>query len=86
MYCRRGTTVLRSIWGDATDDNMYDKATKQRSRPVIGGNPPVGIRMSDDMLGRLEEWRAQQRPIPSVAEAIRRLLDRALPRTEGVKQ
>ncbi|MFP3943466.1 MAG: hypothetical protein ACLFWF_06220 [Alphaproteobacteria bacterium] len=36
------------------------------------------MRVSQDWLDRLDEWRAKQKPIPSRAEAIRILVKRAL--------
>jgi hypothetical protein len=36
------------------------------------------IRFDDDIVRRLDAWRAEQRPIPSVAEACRQLIARGL--------
>lgn len=38
------------------------------------------MRVSQKWLERIDEWRAQQKPIPSRAEAIRRLVEAALAR------
>jgi hypothetical protein len=39
---------------------------------------PVQVRMDDDLLSALEEWRRTQPKIPSRPAAIRRLVARAL--------
>jgi hypothetical protein len=54
------------------------KISKNRGRPATGTNPTVGVRLPPDILNAIEEWRALQRPIPSVPESIRALLKKAL--------
>jgi hypothetical protein len=39
---------------------------------------PVQVRMDDELLGAVEEWRRSQKLIPSRPAAIRRLVARAL--------
>jgi hypothetical protein len=39
---------------------------------------PVQVRMDDELLSALEEWRRTQPKIPSRPAAVRRLLARAL--------
>jgi hypothetical protein len=39
---------------------------------------PVQVRMDDELLSALEEWRRSQKLIPSRPAAIRRLVARAL--------
>jgi hypothetical protein len=36
------------------------------------------LRVSDDFLNAVEDWRARQRPIPSLSEAVRQLTMTAL--------
>jgi metal-responsive CopG/Arc/MetJ family transcriptional regulator len=39
------------------------------------------VRLQDDLLEQLDDWRSQQRPIPSRAEAIRQHLELSLAKT-----
>ncbi len=39
---------------------------------------PFQMRVSPDWLSTIDEWRRQQPDLPSRAEAIRRLVDKAL--------
>jgi hypothetical protein len=39
---------------------------------------PFQMRASQEFLEKLDEWRRHQSPIPSRAEAIRRLVEQAL--------
>lgn len=48
-----------------------------RGRPKIGATP-VNVRLAPDLLERLDEWRAQQRPIPTRPEAIRSMVEATL--------
>jgi hypothetical protein len=41
------------------------------------------LRLTAEMAEALEEWRARQRPVPTVQEAVRRLLGRQLT-AEGI--
>lgn len=52
-------------------------------KPNKGGRPKVDteavtLRISREILGRLDEWRAQQRPIPSRQDAIRAMVEATL--------
>jgi hypothetical protein len=38
----------------------------------------IQIRTDPDWLARVEDWRAKQRPIPSLSKALRRLTDLGL--------
>lgn len=40
--------------------------------------PRISFPCPPDLLGRIEEWRKQQSPIPNQSEAIRRLLQLGL--------
>lgn len=44
------------------------------------------MRVSAEFLDRIEDWRASQRPIPSFAEAVRMLIDKALNEQKGKKR
>jgi hypothetical protein len=45
----------------------------------------IGVRVQPPLLSKIEEWRSNQRPIPSAPEAIRRLVEQALERKERSK-
>jgi hypothetical protein len=51
------------------------KIAKKRGRPATGTGRTVGVRIRPDLSSQIESWRAQQRPIPSEPEAIRRLVE-----------
>lgn len=51
-------------------------AAPRKRAPKTG--TPVLTRFQDELLSRIEEWRAEQRPIPSTPEAVRRLVEQAL--------
>lgn len=53
-------------------------------RKTMADIEPLGIRFemraTKGWLDHLDEWRSKQKPIPSRAEAIRRLVERGLTR------
>jgi metal-responsive CopG/Arc/MetJ family transcriptional regulator len=51
--------------------------TKSKIRPPKTGTP-VLVRLQDELLEQLDDWRSAQRPIPTRAEAIRQHLEQAL--------
>jgi len=57
---------------------MSIRDTKKRGRPATGINSPVTVRMTDELLQRLDAWRSKQEDIPTRPEAVRRLLDRTI--------
>jgi hypothetical protein len=55
---------------------------KKRGRPKTGIGPAMGLRLYPDLEARLDAWIAKQsEPGLSRPEAIRRILDKALPAT-----
>jgi metal-responsive CopG/Arc/MetJ family transcriptional regulator len=40
--------------------------------------PQIGVRVDDDLLKRLDDWRRKQEDVPSRPEAIRRLMELGL--------
>lgn len=62
--------------------NQDKKIAKKRGRPATGTSPTIGVRVPQELSDRIEEWRAQQRPVPSIPEAIRRLVEAALDRVK----
>jgi hypothetical protein len=49
-----------------------------RGRPTVDSEA-VTVRLVRDALTRLDDWRREQPDLPSRPEAIRRLLEQALP-------
>lgn len=41
-------------------------------------NPQINVRMDEDLLKRLDDWRRKQPDLPGRPEAIRRIVDQAL--------
>jgi hypothetical protein len=52
------------------------KSEKKTRAPKTG--TPVLVRIQDQPLAAIDDWRRQQQDMPSRAEAIRRLLAKAL--------
>ncbi len=69
-----------------TSSIAVTKKKRGRGRPPTGIGPHVGLRLYPDLQARLDKWIAQQgeaglgRP-----EAIRRVLDMALPALDAAK-
>jgi len=55
-----------------------DVQSKKRGRPATGTNLAIGVRMPDDEIAMVDEWRSKQLDIPTRPEAIRRLVKLAL--------
>ncbi len=65
---------------------MQDKKiAKKRGRPATGTGRTVGVRVRAELSDQIEGWRAQQRPIPSEPEAIRRLVELGLKAKDSSK-
>lgn len=58
---------------DSNNDNQ-----KKRGRPATGTAPLVGVRMTPDFQKTIKAWAKKQADDPSLAEAIRRLVEIAL--------
>jgi metal-responsive CopG/Arc/MetJ family transcriptional regulator len=59
--------------------NRQDKSiAKKRGRPATGTSPTIGVRVPDELTEKIDNWRSEQRPIPSRPEAIRQLVELAL--------
>ena len=59
--------------------SISDYPKKKRGRPPTGRDPMRGFRASDEFVERIDQWaELQPEPKPTRAEAIRRLLDKAL--------
>jgi metal-responsive CopG/Arc/MetJ family transcriptional regulator len=46
--------------------------------PGVIWDRPFQIRLTEEFLRRLDEWRREQEDLPSRSEAIRRLVERGL--------
>ena len=56
--------------------------------PKLSNSSPSGrinVIATEELLQRVEEWRAKQRPIPNKSEAARMLIERALDLAERTK-
>lgn len=63
------------------------KAVKQKEtrigRPPTGITPMVGVRVSDELRGRIERWAVLQDGSPRLSEAVRRLVELGLGRSKS---
>ena len=61
--------------------NIIDMAKKAVGRPKGQLNDRLlQMRVSEEFLELIDDWRGKQRPIPGRTEAIRRLIESALQR------
>lgn len=50
------------------------QSKSKRGRPATGVNPSIGVRMPEDEIDALDDWRAKQKGVPGRPEAIRRIV------------
>jgi hypothetical protein len=65
-----------------------DRAAETGMPPKLEKDAPslrISVVASETLLLRLEEWRAEQRPIPNKSEAARMLLEAALDAADKVR-
>jgi hypothetical protein len=58
--------------------SIRDNSKKARGRPATGNSRTVGVRMHDEMHDLIKNWAAKQNDHPSLAGAIRRLVELGL--------
>src|SRR6476620_3043543 len=58
--------------------SIKDNPKKARGRPATGKAPLVGVRMHEEMQDLIKNWAAKQNDHPSLAAAIRRLVELGL--------
>ena len=56
---------------------------KTRGRPATGKEPLIGFRAPPELTDRIDAWAAKQKDEPSRSEAIRRLLEKALGKSDN---
>lgn len=59
---------------------------KRRGRPATGTDPLVGVRMSENFQTTIKDWASKQPDMPSMAEAIRRLVEIGLQASAPAKK
>jgi hypothetical protein len=57
---------------------IRDNPKTSRGRPATGKSPMVGVRMHEEMQDLIKNWAAKQNDHPSLASAIRRLVELGL--------
>jgi hypothetical protein len=55
--------------------SIKDKDSPKRGRPATGKDPMVGVRMSNAFQDNVRAWAKKQPDKPSLAPAIRRLVE-----------
>ncbi len=58
--------------------SISDNQKRPRGRPATGVTPMAGVRLEPDFRAEIEAWAAKQKDKPALAEAMRRLIRRAL--------
>jgi Arc/MetJ-type ribon-helix-helix transcriptional regulator len=61
-------------------------ARKQRGRPAPGQDPVMAVRLPPELKSNVGAWANRQKDKPSLSEAIRRLLEKALAGTIAPRQ
>lgn len=59
------------IWYHLPMNRQEKKVPKKRGRPATGQGTQIQVRMHEPELSALDEWRAEQDPVPTRPEAIR---------------
>lgn len=69
------------MYGDTVLPVCFDR---QRKKPYITymKSERFEMRVSEELLDRVDEWRRQQADLPSRAEAMRRLIEESLKATK----
>ena len=62
--------------------SIRDNPRKARGRPATGNSPMVGVRMHEEMQDLIKNWAAKQNDHPSLAAAVRRLVELGLKKKE----
>jgi len=62
-----------------TRQSLLSQLRKKPGPPATGKGTLIGVRLQPPELAKVDGWAAGQEDHPSRPEAIRRLLDRALP-------
>jgi Arc/MetJ-type ribon-helix-helix transcriptional regulator len=67
---------------------MYyeNMARKQRGRPATGQDPVTAVRLPPELKSKVGMWANRQKDKPSLSEAIRQLLEKALAGTAAPSQ
>jgi hypothetical protein len=55
--------------------SINDNRKKRRGRPATGTAPLVGVRMTEEFRAEIKGWAGKQSDRPSLAAAIRRLVE-----------
>jgi hypothetical protein len=60
--------------------SVTQKNEKKRGsgRPPTGETPNRSVRLPEQLWEQIDDWRAEERPIPARSEAIRRLIELGL--------
>jgi hypothetical protein len=61
-------------------------ARKQRGRPATGQDPVMALRLSPKLKSKVRAWANRREDKPSLSEAIRQLLEKALAGTNALRQ
>jgi Arc/MetJ-type ribon-helix-helix transcriptional regulator len=65
----------------------YDyMARKLRSRPATGQDPVTAVRLPAELKSKIDTWANRQKDKPSLSEAIRQLLEKAVAGTAAPSQ
>lgn len=80
-----GTNSLaaRLIWRYKTNMSTINSAKKPRGRPPAD-TEAVNVRLSRDILDRVDAYRREERDLPTRPEAIRRLVEKGLKGADGI--
>src|SRR5260370_28180941 len=71
--------VLEFMYDSYMAKSIVSVTHKRRpGRPATGHDPARSVRLSDEIIDRIEKWAARQDDKPPRSEAIRRLVERGL--------
>jgi hypothetical protein len=65
---------------------MVKPIKRGRGRPPTGGRDPLrGIRMPPELWSKVESWAGEQDDLPTMSEAVRRLVEHGLAWSKGLE-
>jgi hypothetical protein len=85
---KRGSPSSASYFGysNFTEMSITVKPKKGRGRPPTGRDPMIGFRAPPELRRAINDWRRNQADLPSLSEAIRRLVEEALGEAQRKKR
>ena len=73
-------------YSNFTEMSITVKPKKGPGRPPTGRDPMIGFRAPPELRRAINDWRRDQADLPTLSEAIRRLVEQALAEAQRKKR